>query len=96
MSIPAMTLVQYFSMGTSAVLIFLCLWVMHIRHEKFYEYLPWLIWFIHTLVFYSALLMRWEVMAGSYGAWGQILRLHGYLTISYHFIYKALQHYAVR
>lgn len=96
MFVPYMQPVQWASLFLSVVLIVLVLWVMQTRKYKQFEYLPWLIWFVHTAVYYSALAMRWETMAGHYGDWGSVLRLHGYLTIGYHLVYKLVQHYAIR
>lgn len=95
MYIPAMTPVQWFSFVLSAVLIGLAFTVMRIKARKEFEYLPWLLWFVHTFVFYGALAVRFEPMAGHFGDWGSVLRLHGYLTIGYHLVYKVLQHHAI-
>ena len=88
--------VQWTSLFLSFVLIILVLWVMQTRNAKRCEYFPWLIWFIHTAVYYTALSMTWHVMIGHYQDWGAVLRLHGYLTIGYHLVYKLVQHYAIR
>lgn len=94
--IPPMQPVQWVSLVLSVVLIILCVWVMRLKVGKELEYLPWMIWFVHTLLFYTALSVRFAPMMGQYGDWGSILRLHGYLTICYHLAYKVIQHYAIK
>ena len=88
-----LTPVQLVSFVLSFVLIGLAIYVMRIKPGKDLEYLPWLIWFVHTSLFYGLLAIRFEPVLGSFTEWGAILRLHGYLTIGYHLVYKVVQHY---
>ena len=66
---------------------------MRIKPNKKQEYLPWLFWFVHTFIFYMVYTFHPDISRDVYNVWGSILRLHGYLTIGYHLVYKLVQHY---